>query len=457
MRNRASFHRLASFRFVLVCALASLASLAVPPTRAQIIFNALVNEPGGAVNRLFEMQGGVVTPVLTGLTADNFPGLSPDGRFITISSPDPLQPFEPSHDLFVHDRLTGQTRKVVDYATFETNGNFVTSTPLFSRLSPDNQWIALKTLVNTSTAQGLSSTPMLTVNRASDGFQVSLVEIGQGNAIDHFRSEYVGIAWHPGGTFFVAPAYVPILTQTGQSTIGVGLASYAFNAGTLQWQRIGQLTQPRIFDAVFPSVIETHILPAISPNGQRIAFFELTWPDALLQGPVQARLAVMNLDGSNGAYLATFNPGFFPGGLTWSQDGAQLIFSIAFQMQVPGVGFQPGGDPATAEIRAVDSVVGGAWTQLPGVNAGFFPSSPMFLSGGVDLDTIPLDLQRLPDGTFLLTAAGLDPALTYQLQSTTTMRQPFGSSQGFTGQQIMNGISITPTPSAWFFRLQQAP
>jgi hypothetical protein len=109
-----------------------------------------------------------------------------------------------------------------------------------------------------------------------------------------------------------------------------------------------------------------------SPNGQRLAFFSLTFPDPLLQGPVTARLHTINTNGTNAGTVLTFNPGFFPLGLSWTPDGSQLAFSIATQASGGG-SFQPLGLPETAVLRLISSF-GGSPTPIAGAPAGFFPS-----------------------------------------------------------------------------------
>lgn len=425
---------------------------------AQTVFNILVPGPNGPAHGLFQAQGGNVTAIPTGLETNQFPALSADGRFITISAPDPARPNQLATDLFLFDRVTGTRTQLVDYtAEQQQDGSFVTPHAHYSALSPNNQLVALNTLLMiTTNQQGSNNVPMLTVNRASDGFQLSIAEIGQGNALDFFRSEFIGISWAPSGSVFATPAYVNTTTQTGQVHATVGIVLFGFNPGTGQWQRVRQVTQPRIFDNVVPAVIETHILPAFSPNGQRLAFFEMTWPDALLQGPARARLIAVNADGSNFQVLVNFNPGFFPLGLTWSTDGADVIYSIAPQNQVPG-GFAPSGDPQGAVIRAVNSTNPTTIRQLPGINAGFFPSQPRVTGPGtVDLSHIQLSLVRLGPGSFRLSAAGLDPLVTYRLESSTDL-VTFSNGQNLTGQQIMNGIAIETAEPRKFFRIRNLP
>lgn len=431
------------------------------PLAGQTVFNAPVSVPGGFTNGLFQMQNGNVTPVDTGLATNDFPSLSRDGRFITMAAPNPAQPAQAATDLFIYDRVTGLRRTLVDHSA-ETlqDGSIVRPEATYSALSPNNQLVVLTTMMNVTTnVQGTSSTPMLTVNRSSDGFQLATAAIGLGDSIDFFRSEFKGISWAPDGSVFAVPHYVNTPTPMGDLRPAVGIVVFAHNPMTTQWDIVGQITQPRIFDNVIPNVVESHVFPAISPNGQRLAYFELTWPDPLLAGPVSARLLAVNIDGSNPLVLVNFNPGFYPMGVTWSADGSQVIYSVAPQLQVPGQ-FFPAGDPAGAAIRAVSSTNPVAIFTVPGIDSGSYPHNPSITAPPpgptVDLRRVPVILSRQSNGNLLLTAPGLDPDALYRLESGTTL-DGFGNPQDFTGAQIMAGIDIPLFAPSLFFRFTAAP
>jgi hypothetical protein len=85
------------------------------PVAAQTVFSAVVFNQGQPVNGLFRAENGVVTAIPTGLPTNNFSALSPDGRFITMASRNPLQPNNLATDLFIFDRLTKQRRTLIDY------------------------------------------------------------------------------------------------------------------------------------------------------------------------------------------------------------------------------------------------------------------------------------------------------------------------------------------------------
>jgi hypothetical protein len=185
--------------------------LAGAPARAQVIFGADVGTPGNPEGALFRVDNGTVTAINTGLPNPIFPSLSPDGTLLVVSSPDPAQPSEASTDLFAHELATGGTRKLVNNVTkTQDDGTFIFASPLFSGTEFNGQRVAYVNQVSNSNPQGGGSTRLLNVIRASDGFDLALAEIGNGNATDFYQSEFVGISWSPDAPVFATPAAVPL-------------------------------------------------------------------------------------------------------------------------------------------------------------------------------------------------------------------------------------------------------
>jgi hypothetical protein len=347
--------------------------LAATPSVAQrILHSQLVATASGTVLGLFEVEGGVASLVPTGLPSNNFPSLSPDGRFVTLSSPDPAFPNEASDDLWEYDRATGITRKIIDNDTIEENGSIFFSAPVFSARSPDNQLVAVATQLG-AVPSGGGLPRQLTVHRASDGFLEGLAEIGQGGALDLTRGEFLGLDWTPDGALVAAPAYVDIFSNTGRPTAAIGIVLYGFNPGTLDWDRAGVLTIPQVFDLPGTIVQVNHAFPVFSPDGQQIAFFSITFPDPLLLNPVTVRLHRANASGGSPVTLLEFVPGLYPTGLSWSADGSELFFSIATQASSGSV-FSPLGLPETSVLRRI-SAAGGTPQPIPGAPFGAFPSA----------------------------------------------------------------------------------
>ncbi|MGB8635077.1 MAG: hypothetical protein WCD66_05200 [Rhodanobacteraceae bacterium] len=357
-----------------LCAFALLALLAVAPAGAQVIFGARVNGSGGPVTGLFQVSNGTVTPINTGLISNDFASLSPNGAMLTISSADPAQPNEASTDLFAYNRTTGQTRRLFNNSTQTLpDGSHLFASPMFSGTSADGTLVAfVNLLASSSNNQGGGGIRQLKVLRASDGFDLGDAELGHGNQTDYFESEFNGIAWTRSGHAFVTPAYVPVVTNSGRNTIAAGLVLFAQQANG-SFARSSVLTVPQVFDNPGGGiVVQTHAMPAISPDGQRIAFFRLTWPNPLLTQPVTPELIVINPSQGTGSVLAQFNSGVYPLGVAWSADGNTLVFSLANQVFQGGT-YLPAGDPNSAGLLTIPSQ-GGTLGSVAGAPSGYFPN-----------------------------------------------------------------------------------
>lgn len=309
---------------------------------AELIFGATVGSPSNPGFRVFRATGGTVTQVQVALPQPLFPSVSPGGNLLVVSSPDPAQPGEASQDLFAVNLQNGQVRKLWNNVTQALpGGGFLFATPQWSGTSSNGQRVAFVNQTSaTSDDPASGGTRQLRVIRASDGFDLALAEIGNGSALDLFQSEFVGISWLPGSDFFATPAYVPIVNNLGQSLFAAGIVLFGPVGPPGQpYARAQVLTLPTaVANPPFGNIISTHAYPAFSPNGQ---------------------------------VVASFNPGFFPAGLSWRNPGS-LVFSLGSQTQAGGL-FLPTIQPETAQILTIPAT-GGAIGQVPGVGHGFFPN-----------------------------------------------------------------------------------
>ena len=425
--------------------------------QAQLAFSAAAQFDNRTGTGLFLEQGGQVVQLPTGFPEHNFPAQSRDTRFIVFSSPDgvtaPLQ-VPPSSDIYVFDRATVQTRRIVDHTTLIFSPSEVDSfTPTSAALSPNNQLLAYGvTLTRREGTANPRSTKELNIARASDGLILANPTLGRGPVSDAFQAEFVGLAWDPTGTSFVTPLYVTVGTQAGGVQQLPAIVRFAQNPANGAWAAAQVLSTPRYLDAQFPTVAETHIYPVVSPSGAGLAYFHLTWPDVLgLSRGVTARVVIANADGSNARFLAGFNEGFYPAGLAWSPDGNSLVVSIA-QQAFNGARFMAAADLSTAVIRVISTADGSISTR-PGVNAGFFPSFGVASSAG-SLDGVRLRMSRTENGAIRLSASGVEADKNYFLQSSGTLEPgSFNPPQTFTGAQLQVGIEINAPDSRRFFRL----
>ena len=326
-------------------------------------------------SNLLHENNGTVQALNTGFAEHNFVTTSDDGRFVVFSSPDPAtgNGIIPSSDIYAYDRVTRTTRRIVDH-TSSVDGAFNTLQflPTTATLSPNGQLLAYG--VGLTTRQGIANPSRgvtLAVARASDGIIVGN-PAGTNPVSDGLQAAFVGLEWDPGGTSFVTPSYVTVLSVLGSPVDLPAIVRFS-QQGNGGWTQT-PLTTPAYFNNVLPPQARTYIYPALSPSGAGLAFFSLFWPDVIGgTQPVTARLVVANSDGSNPTVLFTFNPGLYPAGLSWSRDGTRLIVAFANQTNV-GTGLLPSADLSTAVIRTID-IGSGNISSLAGIDAGYFPAA----------------------------------------------------------------------------------
>ena len=327
-----------------------------------------------ATNLLHENDG-TVRALNTGFAEHNFVTASDDGRFVVFSSPDPAtgNGIIPSSDIYSYDRVARTTRRVVDH-TSTVDGAFNTFQflPTTATLSPDKQLLAYG--VGLTTRQGMANPNRgvtLAVARTSDGVIVGN-PAGTNPVSDGLQAAFVGLDWDPGGTSFVTPSYVTVLSALGSPVDLPAIVRFTLR-GNGTWTQT-PLTTPAYFNNVLPPQARTYIYPALSPSGAGLAFFSLFWPDVIGGSqPVTARLVVANSDGSNPTVVFTFNPGLYPAGLSWSRDGTRLIVAFANQTNV-GTGLLPSASLSTAVVRTID-INNGNIASLAGIDAGYFPAA----------------------------------------------------------------------------------
>ena len=433
--------------------------LALAPTTAfsQIVFSSQLQNGSVAIFQQ-NQPSGPVTQIQTGFFDTNFASLSRTGQFITFSTPDPIEPGSqvlPSSDLYIHDRTSGVSNRILNQQTEFLPGpsgmEMFTFLPEINALSPNGSEVIYSNRITRHISpSNLQRTNNLTVVSTSGSGVPVIVEEGSSTAFDFIFAEFLGVSWTPDGNYFATPAYLQVPTNAGPV---VGIVRYTRNESG-QFVRSAALSSPQLFSSGLGFSANIQIFPSYSPSGAALAYFDVYFPDsALLRAQATTRLIVANADGSGAFVRATFEPGFFPVGVDWSSDGSQLVYSIAPQIQI-GEQFIAAGDPTEAFVRAVDPFSNDPIFQLAGINGGFLPNLPavQVINPPVDLTQINLILTRTPGGDFTLSAQGLDPSANYILESSVGL-QSFTNGQLFSGEAIAGGISI-PFETTKFFRLR---
>lgn len=194
-----------------------IACLSFAELSAQIVFSSLLPDGSTAVFQQGQ-AGGAVTRIATGFAEMNYSSLSRNGQFVTFSSPDPtgsVNQLLPSSDLYIHDRATGVTNRILDQQSSVLSGPMGLETftllPESNALSPDGSQVVFS---NRVTRRIGTANPQRTNNLSlvpTNGSGVSVtIEQGNGAAFDFLNSEFIGISWTPDGNSFATSAYLTV-------------------------------------------------------------------------------------------------------------------------------------------------------------------------------------------------------------------------------------------------------
>ncbi|GAA5482746.1 hypothetical protein [Haloferula sargassicola] len=420
---------------------------------AQVVFAA--PSTGGGIG-LFEQRGAQIVPLVTGQSEHYYPWISRSGRYISFSAPDPTTlGSNPSSDVYVYDRNTGINHRVINHSTaVDGFGGFISQRAISSAVSPDATLLAYGVVIQGSAQGATSAGRALNVVSLSTGLSAGPGFGVKETPSDSLQAEFVGISWDPGGNSFVTPTYVTVSPPSPVVPQLPGIVRW-IRQGNGSWAGV-PLSAPQVTNGGFGAIF--HIYPAISPSGAGLAYFSIHYPDLFGSSlPAQVSLVRANADGSNPVVLGTFTPSgggdtYYPAGLDWSADGSRLVFSICQQV-FTGSGWTTAPNFLTAQTSSVNSSTGQDFRSEPGL-AGAFGVSVGPINSFTPAQ--PPALQMSPDGSgnFVLRATGIDPSATYHLRSSPSLQAgSFGNPQSFTGQQLMNGITVPKSGERRFFQL----
>lgn len=407
---------------------------------------------------LFERINGQTFQINTGLSTHDFLGVSRDGRFATFSTPDVPQGngIIPSSDLYVYDRATRTTRRIVNnFSSFD--GAFQTwNRVLSSKASPGGQVIAYGVAISRALGgTGAQTTNELNIVDAATGLLISNPTGARGPTSDAFAAEFRGISFSPDGQSFVTPVYRYIGIDDPFPIELPTIVRFTRDPNSGQWLLAANLSLPQWSrnPQTFLASASVHTFPSLSPNGQGLAYFSLFVPDASTGTAAwTSRVVVANADGSNARLLSSFPVGKVPTGLTWTTDGTALVVSVADQI-FSGTGFIPEPLRSTSSVFSV-STADGTTNLIPELGNGGAPSLPSIEPPRFDLSNTSVSLSRGSPGNVVFRASGVPDATLLTLQSSEGGLGNFRGVQRVNGFQLRNGLVIPLGEGSRFFRLE---
>ena len=294
----------------------------------------------------------------------NFPGLpaaaatqySNNGQLLSVigQTTSQLQQAQVSTNAFVFDPATNQTRQVSNFTdTLQpigpnpNTGNRLITQSLSTSFSPNGDVLAVSAgtlFINGATDESVSGRT-LSLFRVSDGQQ-----LGTG-LVDTFftglSSGGQGVSWSPAEDVIAYPRTTPSQNPliSGPTPIS------SFNSAG---QLLGNLTSPTAGNVNGPfsdQFIQHDYFPAFSPNGVALAYFRST---RIGFGATPSLLSLRITSPAGDRAVLEFQPGQLPAGVSWSNDGTQLFYSVGIQPVFEGFirGFDV--DPTSAWVGVVN-------------------------------------------------------------------------------------------------------
>ena len=108
---------------------------------------------------------------------------------------------------------------LVDNTALANRDQSVTSPqPLFSALHPNNQLVAVQTILATISNDGGGTFEFLEILRVDGQGLPDLVEISTAQVDNLHQAEFYGLSWSPNGALLATSAAIPIPTVGGRVT-----------------------------------------------------------------------------------------------------------------------------------------------------------------------------------------------------------------------------------------------
>ena len=365
-------------RRILLFSFAAAWLAAALPLRAQtpIYFNRFEGPDSNPRSQLYRLTANGETRIDLPLQEAAVPVKSKDGNALAVTSVDPARPNQISKNVFTLNLTNGALQMITAFRDFvdPRDNSSNTTIPIHKAFSPDGSFTAVSSIRQTTGGNrgGVSTVPLLEIYRnGGDGIAEALVHIG-GIREGEF-SEMLGVDWSPATGLLVTP--LRVRNQGGaQPDVGALVlmrpVSDAVNSGQAQ-----QLTFPRSGGQYGASLTWEHdMFPSFSPSSRKVAFFRSVESYDVRAGrlPSQVSLRTINSDGSGEQVIANFNPGIFPTAVSWSPDGAQLVFGLGNQNASGGFPIHEV-VPSTSRLFMVPSA-GGQVAEIQGTQGSGFPS-----------------------------------------------------------------------------------
>lgn len=328
--------------------------------------------------------------VAVNLPETGYPTWSRDGRLLALSSVNPATPFSISRNVFVVDLQTAQITQVTSFADTVNGGgggggSAVVSAcvlPWFKAFSPDRTRLAVAgvvfTGINVSATNnnpnapydlysGFQGTPALQVYNL-DGTPGPLVHADSSGSDTIHGGD--GVDWSPTQNLLVYPAdttvpvnnYGQILQIPVTALVLMAPVNDAIGSGQASQLTFPQASANQTWSGPV-TTYETDYQPAFSPDGKQVAYLRAENVMAGTSPELPTiTLRLVNVDGSNDHQIGAFQQGTYCSHVSWSPDGAKLVFDAGQEVVSGGIPM-PFANPTTTSLL-IANADGSAVTPL---------------------------------------------------------------------------------------------
>lgn len=454
-----------------------------------VYYNRISTANTPAALRRVNADGNGDQAVPVDLPSAIYPTVGRDGRRLLLTSPDPGRPYKISNNVFVQDLPTGALGRITGFQDVVTTkgvlltndlgqpaGNrdisgYTINFPYHKAFSPDGSRVAVMNLRKTGSVTlqtpldpgrsteltaGSGRVPVVEIYRVADGMpEGSYVFLGIER--DGFNQGGDGLDWHPARNEIVVTVASDIPAGGTAGTTGMEGTLLAVFTASGPSQFLRKLTNPAgrvdayydLTTLVYTSAGPHDYAPAISPDGQRVAFVRHTLRQdnrlGLAPLPAQCALRIVNYDGTDDHEVLRLSDGLWVTRVAWSPDGSQIAFDLAPQLVLNGWNSLLG-DVTRSEIDVVnaDGTQPRLLAAAPAAFPTWAPGPPSRPTASVVRRGNGLEMRIDP----------LVPGRAFQVEGTTDLRN-WTSLLNSTATDRAQTITITPDPRspAAFYRV----